>query len=264
MEFDFLGKGSLYPEEYDPGLIQAVERKRPKNMPNVYYGFDLWWAYEISWLNPKSKPIVATAEIIFPANSKKLIESKSFKLYLNSLNMKKFDNVESVIDTIKSDLEKVYDMPVSVVLNTNLSNSVEVKPKLYDCIDQLDVECNFDQIDKSNLCKENYLVNERLVSHLLKSNCLVTNQPDWGSLFLDYVGHKINHQGLLKYIVSYRNHNGFHEHCVDQCFSDISESCQPESLIVHAQYTRRGGLDINPVRSNKPIVGHKFIRTFRQ
>lgn len=263
MKFSYLGQDASYPDTYKPDLIQAVPRKRPENMPRTYYGFDLWWAYEISWLDQNQKPNIAVAQIQFPGNSEYLIESKSLKLYLNSINMMCFKKPEDVLETITQDLTQKFQAKVLVKFESHGALQVSNHSE-YLCLDDLPVNGNFDQISPNYLTTTDEHASEKLVSHLLKSNCLVTNQPDWGSLFISYKGPKINHTGLLKYIISYRNHNGFHEHCVDQCYADIMQRCQPAELIVHAQYTRRGGLDINPVRSSVELKQYKLTRTFRQ
>lgn len=264
MNFQHLGQTSLYPEVYNPKLLQAVERKHPQHMPKTFYGFDLWWAYEISWLNNNNKPAVAIAEIIFPASSTTIVESKSLKLYLNSFNMHNFRNAEMVKTTICNDLSKLTKLPVSVKFMA-VDSEIKSAKLDYICLDHIETHGNFTVVD-ANLLKhdtKNEIVSEKLVSHLLKSNCLVTKQPDWGSIFIEYTGRKINHEALLQYIISYRNHIGFHEHCVDLCFADILQKCQPEQLTVRAQYTRRGGIDINPVRSTKETK-QSISRLFRQ
>ena len=262
MSYTHLGRTSEYQEQYNPKLLQPVLRQHPESMPKNYYGFDLWWAYEISWLNPKHKPMVAIAEFIFPANSKYLIESKSLKLYLNSLNMTTFAEAKIVQDLIQTDLSLAANADV-IVKFLPVTDSMQTKTITHTCIDHLDITCNSFEVNKNYLSTTNEIVSEKLVSHLLKSNCLVTNQPDWGSIFIEYTGPKINQHNLLKYIVSFRNHNGFHEHCVELCFSDILQQCQPQELTVYAQYTRRGGLDINPLRSTQPTKP-KLSRLFRQ
>ena len=263
MDFTHLGQGSIYAQEYNPGLLQAVPRIKPKHMPEQVHGFDLWWAYEVSWLNPNKKPMVAVAEIVFPADSKCLIESKSLKLYLNSLNMQVFAEPDLVSSLIAKDLSELLEAAVTVKFKA-VDSAHDQADLTYNCLDDLDVKGSFEVIDNSFLKISQDIVSEKLVSHLLKSNCLVTNQPDWGSVFIEYTGPQIDHHGLLQYIISFRNHNGFHEQCVDLIFADIMAKCQPELLQVRAQYTRRGGLDINPIRSNTLINSTMLARTFRQ
>lgn len=265
MSFQHLGQKSLYPEFYSPDLLQAVDRKHPKHMPKHFFGFDLWWAYEISWLNDNNKPEVAIAEIIFPASSPIIVESKSLKLYFNSFNMHNFDSKATVQAIIRNDLTQLTQSSVSVKL-LEVDAAVNSAKLDYTCLDNIDTHGNFTNVDASLLKNDAKpeIVSERLVSHLLKSNCLVTKQPDWGSIFIEYTGRKINHTTLLQYIISYRNHIGFHEHCVDLCFADILQQCQPEQLTVRAQYTRRGGIDINPVRSTTKTDDISLKRIPRQ
>lgn len=264
MQFNHLGQNSQYPNSYDPSLIQVVQRNKPQNMPEVFYGFDLWWAYEVSWLDNNNKPHVAIAELIFPAESKMLVESKSLKLYLNSFNMQIVDDHLTLEQIIKSDLEHSFNSNVQVKIILPKDWRHKERKNLYKCLDEQEIRCEFTEINPRLLKTNSNLVTENLMSNLLKSNCLITNQPDWGSIFISYQGQQIDHAGLLKYIVSYRNHNGFHENCLDRCFADILEYCKPDKLVIHAQYTRRGGIDINPVRSNYPVDEFTVLRSYRQ
>lgn len=269
-----LGKKSAYVDKYDKSLLFPIARRAKReeigidanNLP--FYGKDFWTAFEISWLNPKGKPQVAVADIIIDASSEHLIESKSLKLYLNSLNNSVFENKEKVCQTISQDLGEVIgakSVMVNFVDETALSLfGITTLPGTL--IDDIEVSCSVfepskDLIEVSRI-KE---VSEVLTSHLLKSNCLVTGQPDWGSLQISYSGPKIDRASLLKYIVSFRNHNEFHEQCVERIFKDLSDCANFSELTVYARYTRRGGLDINPIRSTKPISNAiKNIRLFRQ
>lgn len=256
-----LGKSTDYIYEYNPKLLQGVPRSLNRqdlqldesNLP--FFGEDIWYGYELSWLEPSGKPVVALAEFRFPVNSKNLIESKSFKLYLNSFNQTKFKDWKTVETTLTKDLSHVSGAPTTVslfkvddcpILNITKSDATN--------IDDLDIEVDNYQFDRSLLKgstnnNQNH-VEEHLVSHLLKSNCLITNQPDWGSVYIKYKGKPIDHKALLKYLISFRQHNEFHEQCVERLYTDIMEFCQCESLSVFARYTRRGGLDINPFRSS--------------
>ncbi|ADU70606.1 7-cyano-7-deazaguanine reductase [Pantoea sp. At-9b] len=258
-EITLLGSKTVYVQEYSPELLEALPRSRNRGELNIksdnlpFSGFDLWTGFELSWLNDRGKPIVAIAEFIIPATSSNLIESKSFKLYLNSFNQSKFSSTEDVVSTLVNDLSLAAEGEVTV--------RVFPEPDLYpQAIARLPGQC----IDHQNITIDNYEfkpeylidaidnenVSETLSSNLLKSNCLVTNQPDWGSVIITYEGKKINQEKLLRYIISFRMHNEFHEQCVERIFSDINRYCKPSKLSVFARYTRRGGLDINPFRSN--------------
>lgn len=256
-----LGRSSEYDSDYNPDRLFAVPRdaKRieiginPNKLP--FYGFDYWNHYEVSWLNEKGKPIVALAEIIYDCSTNYLIESKSLKLYFNSFNNTRFKHSEEVKLTIERDLAKHLDAEVQVnilSLKEQALARIEVSPQ-GQCIDDLDVSCSVYLIKPEYLCTEGNQIEEVLYSDLLKSNCLVTNQPDWGTVQIAYKGNKINQEGLLKYIVSFRNHNEFHEQCIERIFVDIMRHCNPEKLTVYGRYTRRGGLDINPFRSTERI-----------
>lgn len=256
-----LGQKTDYVSEYDPGLlfpIARVDKWRDMGIESErlpFHGEDIWNAYELSWLNKKGKPIVALAEFRLPCSSPNIIESKSFKLYLNSLNQMRYQDQFEVQEILEKDLSAAAGAPVSVIIrDVDAMESLVVLTPDY-CIDELDVEINEYHPNADLLTvKETVQVEERLVSHLLKSNCPVTNQPDWGSVFIDYQGDQIDHASLLKYIASFREHTDFHEQCVERIFIDIMTRCKPQSLVVYARYVRRGGLDINPYRSTSPIV----------
>lgn len=251
-----LGKTVEYPDTYAPSLLEAVPRSLNRNPLGIdtelpFHGEDIWNAYEFSWLNPKGKPIVALLECAVPATTPNIIESKSFKLYLNSFNEDKFESSAKVHTLLTRDLSLCAGGDVSVNINILGEEELPVSDLIGDCIDHLDV--NIDKYQPTpELLKTNpqKTVEKTLVSHLLKSNCLITNQPDWGSLLVHYVGPEIEPESLLQYIVSFRKHNEFHEQCVERIFCDISAQCNPKKLSVLARYTRRGGLDINPFRSN--------------
>ncbi|MBJ7554134.1 NADPH-dependent 7-cyano-7-deazaguanine reductase QueF [Marinomonas spartinae] len=257
-----LGQQTEYVSEYDPGLLYPIARVDKWKEMGVaserlpFYGEDVWNAYEVSWLNSKGKPIVALAEFRLPCDSPNIIESKSFKLYLNSLNQMRYVSQEEVQSVLEKDLSNAAGAAVTVILREvdSMSSLVVLTPDY--CIDELDVEIDeyHPNANLLTLDRDTGIVEERLVSHLLKSNCPVTNQPDWGSVFIDYKGPQIDHESLLKYIVSFREHTDFHEQCVERIYIDIMRQCQPESLIVYARYVRRGGLDINPYRSSMPLV----------
>ena len=254
-----LGKPTRYADTYDPALLCPFPRqvKRDeiglgKTLP--FSGVDLWTAYELSWLNPKGKPMVAMGEFRFPCDSPFLIESKSFKLYLNSFNQTLYLDAAAVAEQMREDLSRACGGEVKVELWTLEDASrlpVGVLPG--DCIDNLDIEIADYLLNPQVLAgaaDHECVVTEELHSHLLKSNCLVTSQPDWGSVLIRYRGGRIDREALLRYLISFRQHNEFHEQCVERIFADLLRFCRPEKLTVYARYTRRGGLDINPFRSN--------------
>ncbi len=255
-----LGKEATYVSRYAPELLFSIARKNNRD----FFGVDVWRAFEVSWLEPKGKPVVAVAEFIFPCLSANIIESKSLKLYLNSFNGTCFDSLEMVSSTLVQDLSKAAGGEVQVNLQI-LSDMQQAKIDIPEgvCLDNLEVSCSVYQPDASLLSVGRPLVEEKLYSHLLKSNCPVTGQPDWATVEIVYQGQQIQHESLLQYIVSYRNHNEFHEQCVERMFMDILNRCKPQRLMICARYTRRGGLDINPFRSTHP-VNFQAKRLFRQ
>lgn len=254
-----LGQQTKYAEKYDRTLLQPVPRHLNRDMLNITttqpftIGADVWTAYEISWLNPKGVPQVAIADVSIDFHSKNLIESKSFKLYLNSFNQTRFANFNEVQQILQQDLQDCAKGELKVRLNSLTDYTQQPIAALDgDCIDGLDIEIEDYAFNAELLkdCTNDRIVEEALVSHLLKSNCLITQQPDWGSLQIHYVGKQINREQLLRYIISFRKHNEFHEQCVERIFCDLMHFAAPEKLTVYARYTRRGGLDINPYRSN--------------
>jgi 7-cyano-7-deazaguanine reductase len=264
-----LGKATEYREIYAPDLLQAVPRSMNRVELNLttelpFSGTDRWNGYELSWLNSKGKPHVAIMRCEVPVSSLNLIESKSFKLYLNSFNQSHFDNIESVVDTLTADLSQCAGEKVKVMLFKPAEFS-QMQISSFDAvsIDDLDIEIKDYQLAPSILHAGGEQVEESLTSDLLKSNCLITNQPDWGSVFIRYQGQQINHEGLLRYLISFRQHNEFHEQCVERIFCDIMAHCKPNKLSVYARYTRRGGLDINPFRSNFEQI-YPEVRLARQ
>lgn len=273
-----LGKNSAYVDQYDASLLfpipRAVKREELgiRSAP-IFLGADLWTAFELSWLNLKGKPQVAIAHITVPAESTHIIESKSFKLYLNSFNATRFVDVQAVRDCMREDLDAALWHGGKIMARCGvkiiLSEEFDKEP-LHELdglnLDRMDIECTHYQPAPELLQtqKDEAPVTETLVSHLLKSNCLVTGQPDWGSVQISYSGDQIDQAGLLQYIVSFRNHNEFHEQCVERIFMDIWTRCKPLKLSVYARYTRRGGLDINPWRTSHPQSPPSNIRTARQ
>jgi len=266
-----LGKQVDYEFEYNPDLLQGVPRSLSRDTLDLansslpFDGIDTWTGYELSWLNLKGKPNVAILECHVPITSENLIESKSFKLYLNSFNQTKFASAEDVRQVLQADLSACAGEPVEVkLILPEQFSSLQFQEFNGTLLDSLDVE--IDQYSPNTqyltVAKNETGVQETLVSHLLKSNCLITSQPDWASIQVRYEGKAIEHEGLLKYLISFRQHNEFHEQCVERIYNDIMKHCQPDKLTVCARYTRRGGLDINPFRSNyeAPYANHRQAR----
>jgi len=256
-----LGRPVSYRDTYAPELLFPIARQIKRDELGIsagalpFHGVDLWNAYEVSWLDQRGKPVVALGRFEVPVDSPCLVESKSLKLYLNSFNQTRFADILGVRDVIARDLSAANGAPVDVEL-TSLSARPERRVGYPEgvLLDELDVEIDTYQPDPSllNCDPDGDAVSETLFSHLLKSNCLVTGQPDWGSLFVRYRGPRIDREGLLRYIVSFRGHDEFHEQCVERIFCDILTRCSPVQLMVWARYTRRGGLDINPYRTTEP------------
>ena len=273
-----LGRASAYIDQYDPSLLFPLPRA-PKRAEigiagaPLFFGADLWTVYELSWLNPRGKPQVALAQITVPCESTHIVESKSFKLYLNSFNNTPFADAQAVRDTLRADLTRAVwheGSPQSSVGVTLLGPDRFDQEALYELdglsLDRLDIACSQYQPAPELLrsTPDEAPVTEVLTSQLLKSNCLVTGQPDWGSIQIRYSGDQIDQGGLLQYLVSYRNHNEFHEQCVERIFMDLWMRCRPIKLAVYARYTRRGGLDINPFRTSHPQALPRNVRTARQ
>ena len=280
-----LGKSSAYVDHYDASLLFPIPRAGKRLEIGVtgapsFFGADLWTAFELSWLNPRSKPQVAIAHITVPCDSINIVESKSFKLYLNSFNNSVFADAEAVAACMRADLNAAVWQQAGSALGTSpVQSSVGVKillPEMFDRepvheldglnLDRLDIECSryTPAPELLSAAFDEAPVSEVFTSNLLKSNCLVTGQPDWGSVRISYEGSQIDQGGLLQYIVSFRNHNEFHEQCVERMFMDIWTRCKPIKLSVYARYTRRGGLDINPFRTSYPQAVPQNIRTARQ
>ena len=302
-----LGKDVSYPTGYDASLLfpmPRIDARRTLGLAGLsgeattasvlpFQGFDLWNAYELSWLNAKGLPKVALLRLKVPCTSPNIVESKSFKLYLNSFNQTRFETVHHVFDLLRKDLALALGAEIELELvgadqfaNETIAECVGVD------LDKLDVEINCYQPDASILklqqgtaktaasqnkassadsidqtCHPNsdrVCISESVFSRLLKSNCPVTDQPDWACIQIQYTGPAIDHASLLKYIVSYRMHNGFHEHCIEKIFVDILKQCSPTSLSVYARYTRRGGLDINPWRATVDVKPPAIGRSARQ
>ena len=267
-----LGKQTEYISVYTPSLLCPIPRQQSRRELGInpdalpFRGVDIWTAYEVSWLNNDGKPEVAVAEFEIPANSPSIIESKSFKLYLNSFNQTAFASIYDVARTMESDLTTAAGATVMVSLKS-LSQATQDSLGHFtgECIDQepVKVDCYSPSPDLLKLEDADKVVSETLYSDLLKSNCPVTGQPDWASVFIQYRGPKIDRGSLLKYIISFREHQDFHEHCAERMYLDLQNRCTPEELTVYARYTRRGGLDINPYRTNGS-EGPTDVRLVRQ
>jgi 7-cyano-7-deazaguanine reductase len=267
-----LGKTSAYQAHYAPELLFPIPRQQKRDELGLggtlpFFGVDIWNAYEISWLNMRGKPQVAIATITVPADSPNIVESKSFKLYLNSFNQTRLVNTDALLTLLRDDLSNAVGAPVHIKLITpETFESVKMGELEGLLLDRLDIE--IDQYTPSPALlaarHEEAPVKETLVSHLLKSNCLVTGQPDWASVQIVYAGPQIDQEGLLKYLIGFREHNEFHEQCVERIFVDILRQCRPSRLAVYARYTRRGGLDINPWRANFSTGKPLNLRTARQ
>lgn len=254
-----LGATVTYRDSYAPDLLFPVSRVPQRQDIGIsgalpFHGVDVWNAYELSWLNDKGKPVAATARFDVPAASPNIVESKSIKLYLNSLNQTRFDSVEAVRAAMARDLSAAAGAEVNVTVQPVVAGEVRHQHNFVGILlDDLDVAIEHYEPAPHllTLAPNGAEVEEVLVSHLLKSNCPVTGQPDWASVRIAYKGPAIDHVGLLAYIVSFRRHSGFHEHCVERIYTDLMAHCAPQRLSVYARYTRRGGLDINPFRSSE-------------
>jgi 7-cyano-7-deazaguanine reductase len=277
-----LGKASAYADQYDASLLFPIPRSEKRseiglNSTLPFMGADLWTAFELSWLNARGKPHIAIAQIIIPCESPCIVESKSVKLYFNSFNKTRFagskHGADEVREAIALDISAaVFGAPrgerrVGVrIISQEAFHDEKVRELDGVLLDRLDVECTHytpaPQLLSSAVDEQP--VSEVLVSHLLKSNCLVTGQPDWGSVQIEYSGPQIDQNGLLQYIVSFRNHNEFHEQCVERIYMDVWQHCKPIKLAVYARYTRRGGVDINPFRTSYPQALPLNVRSARQ
>ena len=262
---DFLGEKVDYANTYDPSLLQSVPRK-PIHGVLRKIAYDQWNAYELSWLSSSGMPMVGVGEFTVDGNSEFLIESKSFKLYLNSLNDHVFSSIDELSLTLQHDLSVAAKGRVDVVIKTPPFNDIPsnfIQDWL--CLESMYTSSPALKVTPNVLSIENEkIVNQKVYTHLLKSNCLVTSQPDWGTLFIEYTGYAWDLEKLLEYILSYRHHTGFHEQCVELIFDDITSRLKPKELMVQACYTRRGGLDINPIRSSRPDWKGMSGRGFRQ
>jgi 7-cyano-7-deazaguanine reductase len=277
-ELSQLGRPVHYTDQYDPSLLYPIARAGKREEIGIagappFFGADLWTSYELSWLNARGKPQVAIGHFTIPCETPNIIESKSLKLYLGSFSGTVFASADAVRDRLRADLSEAVwrGAPAPSTIGVRL-----LLPELFDqepvheldglSLDRLDIECTqytpAPELLKSAVDEQP--VEEVLTSNLLKSNCLVTGQPDWGSIQIRYAGPQIEQGGLLRYLVSFRNHNEFHEQCVERIFMDLWRRCRPTRLAVYARYTRRGGLDINPLRTSHPMALPANVRTARQ
>jgi len=273
-----LGQPTTYADQYDAALLFPIPRAAQRvalglgsSLP--FLGADLWTAFELSWLNPRGKPEVALAHITVPCESTHIIESKSFKLYLGSFNNTRFADAAEVLARLRADLTEaawrggVVQSSVGVRL---VAAELFDREPIYELdglsLDRMDLDCDryTPAPELLSSATDEAPVSEVLTSNLLRSNCPVTGQPDWGSVQISYFGPQIEQAGLLRYLISFRNHNGFHEDCVERMFMDISQRCKPHKLSIYARYTRRGGLDINPFRTSWPQALPANARNARQ
>ena len=267
-----LGKPSAYADQYDASLLFAMPRAPKRAELGItgtppFFGADMWTAFELSWLNLRGKPQLALVHITVPCESPNIIESKSFKLYLNSFNNTRFADARDVRERIRADIGAAVGVGIGIkTLGPELFDQEPVHEMDGLNLDRLDVECiHFTPAPELLFAEfDEPPVTETLTSNLLKSNCLVTGQPDWGGVQISYSGAQINQEGLLQYLVSFRNHHEFHEQCVERIFMDVWARCKPIKLSVYARYTRRGGLDINPFRTSYPQGLPPNVRTARQ
>lgn len=265
-----LGLITSYPIQYAPELLFAIPRQDNRNILGLssqklpFMGYDVWRAYELSWLNPRGKPVAAIGVFIVPCDSLNIIESKSLKLYLNSLNQTRFSNRETVEKLISQDLSRLVKSNVDVRLMPAASyQELEVAEPPGTCIDDIDVDLTCYQPSPHFLKHDgNEVVSETLNSELFRSNCPVTSQPDWGTVVISYRGIAINHASLLAYLVSFRLHEGFHEDCTEQIYLDLSECCDLQRLQVSINFLRRGGIEINPVRFSTSNQAHLYRPRF--
>lgn len=271
-DYNPLGKTTEYIDQYDPGLLFPIARSESRQTidASLFIGFDRWTAYEVSWLDSQGKPQMRIAEFVLDCDSPNIIESKSLKLYLNSFNQTRVNNERQFKLMLTQDLSEAAGAAVLVnVSPLHYAKALIPQEPMGTCLDNLELSISHYQPEPTLLQLEsNSYANEVVYSHLLRTNCPVTNQPDWATVFIEYKGARINHASLLEYIVSYRDHQGFHENSVESLFCDIQTQCTPELLAVYARYTRRGGIDINPLRSSYPVgkslLEANILRSIRQ
>jgi len=268
-----LGNPTTYPTLYDASLLFPIQRHENRTRLGLtgegipFRGYDLWRAYEVSWLDLKGKPVVAMAELLVPASSPCMVESKSLKLYLNSLNHERYANIDEVQSLVARDVSEVTGAPVLVQLySLNSFADLQCAAPEGKCLDELDiaVDAYFPDADLLRTTQSES-IEETLYSNLFRSNCPVTGQPDWGTISISYKGPALCHESLLRYWISFRNHNGFHEDCAEQIYLDLMRSVELEHLSIRINFLRRGGLEINPLRTSSPVsVEFPAFRLLRQ
>ncbi|GAA3901007.1 NADPH-dependent 7-cyano-7-deazaguanine reductase QueF [Halomonas cibimaris] len=269
-----LGRSAAYPDRYDASLLFPLPRAENRAALGLaegaalpFVGEDEWHGYELSWLNARGKPVIAVGRFRLPADAPSLIESKSFKLYLNGFNQTRFADSAEVAATLERDLSAAAGGRVGVDLLGVDDAALTPRRLPGECIDDLDIAIDdyTPSAEHLRLAEgSDEIVEETLHSHLLKSNCPVTGQPDWGSVMVRYRGSALDREGLLRYLVGFRQHQGFHEHCVERIFTDLMAKAAPEELLVLARYVRRGGLDISPWRATPGLRPPSPLRLARQ
>jgi 7-cyano-7-deazaguanine reductase len=276
MDENPLGKAVPYPEHYDPGLLLPIARADnrrtlgidPDHLP--FEGADVWNAYELSWLDANGMPRVARGRFIFPCESPNLVESKSLKLYLNSLNQHRFDSANAAAECIHLDLSRAAGADVNVMVQPfgGMQEILDAPTGIH--LDAQSVDCNRYDVDAGLLqlagAGEAFdaIVDEVLYTDLFRSRCPMTGQPDWATVTVCYQGPRIDHASLLRYFVSYRLHHDYHENCVERIYRDIMARCRPQSLSVEANFLRRGGLDINPVRASAEMMDYALFPRYNR
>ena len=267
MEESLLGKESPYLDHYSPELLVPIKRAPIRQKLGIntekMHGIDIWNHWEVSWLDKGGKPQVGCYSITYPADSDCIVESKSLKLYFNSLNQTKFDSEQALVAVIQKDLDHIIGMPVQIERLTADCLAVDWTSD-YNSIDDMPITIEHYQPTPELLkvTEPSTIITEKLSSDLFKTNCMVTGQPDWASVYIHYTGPAIDHGSLLAYLVSFRNHQAFHEPSCEMVFSDILARCQPEYLSIYCRYTRRGGIDINPFRSTQQesVANQRIMR----
>ncbi|MFT5449149.1 MAG: 7-cyano-7-deazaguanine reductase [Gammaproteobacteria bacterium] len=257
-----LGKHTEYVDRYSPSLLFPIKRKQARDaiglaagIPLPFFGVDLWTAYELTWLNRRGKPMAGVVQLEVACDSQCIVESKSMKQYLNSFAQSPFDNRDSVLNTLRTDLSNAFDGVLKINLLDVSSVDLGLNQAAGLCLDDLDIDIEHYDCEPSLLmCTGGAIKNETVHSDLFRSLCPVTGQPDFASVIVRYVGRAISHQSLLAYWVSFRNHQAFHESTVEQMFIDISARCTPSQLCVSGRFLRRGGIDINPMRSTSALA----------
>lgn len=268
-----LGKNTAYPEAYSPDILFSIPRQSssPQNSLTAnlsMHGVDHWHAYELSWLSKSGKPEVAIGDFFFTSDSLNLVESKSLKLYLNGLNHSQFNSWAELTETLSRDLAKASGAKVEVQLHSPDHHQLSLlSAPVGKCLDEQQISVNKYKPEPLLLSlhgDKNNVVEECVYSNLFRSNCPVTAQPDWATVKVEYRGQQINHAGLLAYLCSFRNHQGFHEECAERIFWDVIGQCKPERLLISMNYLRRGGLDINCYRSTQALQNEdcrdRFVR----